>query len=100
LENGAVLLAEQKNISLHITEFGAAARELFLDRGQNRESQIDGIIIEFGPRFCPRNKRPLKNIKKVFDGFGPLFCPRNKRSLKTKKVFARFGPRSAFLFQK
>jgi len=38
----------------------AVARELFLDRGgQNRERQIDGFFIEFGPRFCPRNKRSL-----------------------------------------
>jgi len=38
--------------------------------GQNRERQIDGTFIEFGPRFCPRNKRYLK---KVFAWFGPLF---------------------------
>jgi len=29
--------------------------------GQNRERQIDGVFIEFGPLFCPRNKRSLKN---------------------------------------
>jgi len=41
-------------------ELQAVARELFLDRGgQNRERQIDGIFIEFGSRFCPRNKRSL-----------------------------------------
>jgi len=28
--------------------------------GQNRERQIDGVFIEFGPRFCPRSKRSLK----------------------------------------
>jgi len=28
----------------------SVTRELFLDR----ERQIDGIFIEFGPRFCPR----------------------------------------------
>jgi len=28
--------------------------------GQNRERQINGIFIEFGPLFCPRNKRSLK----------------------------------------
>jgi len=48
-------------------------------------SVIDGIFIEFGPRFCPRNKRSLK---KVLAGFVPLFCSRNKRSL--KEVFVDF----------
>jgi len=62
---------------------------------------------EFGPRFCPRNERPLKKnkksspdldrdsvpeisvlyiyIKKFFAGFGPRSCPRSKCSLKIKK---------------
>jgi len=51
--------------------------------GQNRKRQIDGTFIEFGPLFCPRNKRSLK--KKVFAEVGPLFCPRNKCSLKKRK---------------
>jgi len=38
-----------------ISHFKPVARELFLDRGGgNRERQIDGIFIEFGPCFCPR----------------------------------------------
>jgi len=36
------------------------ARKLFwTGSGQNWERQIDWIFIEFGLRFCPRNKRSL-----------------------------------------
>jgi len=44
------------------------ARELFLTRGGNR--QIDGFFIEFGPRFCPRNKRSLKiGLRQIWTAF-------------------------------
>jgi len=56
----------------YILVISAVAREQFLDGGgggvrgvrQNRERQLDRIFIEFGPRFCPRNKRSLKKNKK------------------------------------
>jgi len=38
----------------------SGAETIFGQREQNRERQIDGIFIEFGPLFCPRNKRSLK----------------------------------------
>jgi len=38
----------------------SGAETIFGQEGQNLERQIDGIFIEFGPRFCPRNKRSLK----------------------------------------
>jgi len=80
--------------------------------GQNRERQIDGIFIEFGPRFCPRNERSLKkglcqiwtafcptnkcSLKKeeknFFAGFRPCFCPRSKCSL--KQIKKRSSPTS------
>jgi len=34
--------------------------------------------------FCPKNKRSLKNKKKVFIGFGVTFWPKNQRSLKKR----------------
>jgi len=39
-------------------------------RGQNRERQIDEMFIEFGPRFCPRNKHSLKNgLRRIWTAF-------------------------------
>jgi len=62
--------------------FRSDAETVFEQGRQNQERQIDGICIEFGPRFCPRNKRSLKKRKKVFSGFGPRSCLRSKCSLK------------------
>jgi len=46
--------------------------------GQNRERQIDGIFIEFEPRFCPRNKRTLKKgLRQIWSAF----LSQNKHSL-------------------
>jgi len=37
----------------------SGAGTIFGQGWQNRERQIVGFFIEFGPRFCPRNKRSL-----------------------------------------
>jgi len=42
----------------------------FWTEAQNRERQIDGIFIEFGPRSCPRNKRSLKKgLRRIWTAF-------------------------------
>jgi len=47
------------------------AGTIFGQGGQNRERQIDGIVIEFGPRFCPRDKRSLKKkaLRRIWTAF-------------------------------
>jgi len=48
----------------------SGAETIFGQGGQNWERQIDGVFIEFGPRFCPRNKRSLKkDLGRIWTAF-------------------------------
>jgi len=55
-----------RSLLLHFSGAG----NYFWIGGQNWERQIDGVFIEFGPGFYPRNKRSLKKgLRRIWTAF-------------------------------